>query len=328
MAFSDNIDNTINRYIRAFNERDYDTLMSLYAAGATLEDPVGSPLRSGRDNIRAFYESFRDQPSYLQRVGDLRIAESAAAFSFCACIGVGATLQIIEITDTFLFDNRGQIKEMRAFWGAPNIHGIDIAPGESRRDSGLNLAGHVALITGTQSAIGNACALELARLGARIVVAAEPGASGNDTLARIKAALAQGAMVTATGIDSQLDAALEPYGRVDIVVNVLAQTGGDAQAALQRQLDALQAGERGGTIVNIAADILPFSIPSESRAAIRVNHIVIGAAWADLVRGTTDPESISANNGCQLLIGSAASAVQWLASARAAAVNRQVITLS
>ena len=70
----------IRDYVRAFNARDFDALISIYAEDATLEDPVGTPIQRGRDAIRAFYEGYGAHPSFLQLTGDFRYAGDAVAF--------------------------------------------------------------------------------------------------------------------------------------------------------------------------------------------------------------------------------------------------------
>jgi len=117
----DVIEDIIRRYLEAFNNRDYDALISLYSQEATLEDPYGSPPIRGAAQIRAFYEQFKDGNSTLHLDGAIRAAERAAAFPFKVRMGNEAN-QVIEVIDSFVFDEAGKIKEMRAFWGAKNVH--------------------------------------------------------------------------------------------------------------------------------------------------------------------------------------------------------------
>jgi steroid delta-isomerase len=63
MALPHDIDRFIRDYVRAFNARDLDRVVSLYAENATLEDPVDSAVVYGKSAVRAFYEQYKDQPS-------------------------------------------------------------------------------------------------------------------------------------------------------------------------------------------------------------------------------------------------------------------------
>ena len=124
MALPDDIDSFILGYTRAFNDRDFESVESLYADDATLEDPVDSGLVRGRANIRAFYEQYRNQPSFLHYSGDRRVSVSSICFSFFAYIGEGADLAVVRITDSFRFDDAGKIVEMRAYWGEGDVGGV------------------------------------------------------------------------------------------------------------------------------------------------------------------------------------------------------------
>ena len=42
-------------YLQGLNEKDFVGILSLYADNATVEDPVGSKIVSGKDGVRKFY---------------------------------------------------------------------------------------------------------------------------------------------------------------------------------------------------------------------------------------------------------------------------------
>ena len=87
-----------------------------------------------------------------------------------------------------------------------------------------DLKGRVALVTGASQGIGRACALELARTGAVLVLAAR----NQDKLAEVKAEIGRmGGKATAVTLDVSNEASiktgakavLEQYGKVEILVN-------------------------------------------------------------------------------------------------------------
>jgi 3-oxoacyl-[acyl-carrier protein] reductase len=97
-------------------------------------------------------------------------------------------------------------------------------------DETCRLAGKVALVTGASRGIGRALALSLAGMGADVVVTSRsltsstPGVSLRDTAAAVEAtgrsALAVPAdLSVAGGVGAVADAAVERFGRVDILVN-------------------------------------------------------------------------------------------------------------
>ena len=270
----------IERYLNAFNARDFDTLVGLYAADATVEDPVGSAPHRGLKDIRAFYEQFRTQKSSLHRVGEVRAAGSAAAFSFIVVMGESANSQIVEVTDTFAFDAAGKIEEMRAFWGPGNVHDVNSMSRELRRCLPLPMAGRVALVTGGGSGMGQATAVEFARKGARVVVAGRREAACRETVQKVREIGGQCiAVPTDVTIETQVEglvaATLEEYGRLDFVSNtagwahepmflidtsleqyeaVLATNARAIFLCMKYQIRAMLESGRGGAIVNVTSD--------------------------------------------------------------------------
>lgn len=113
----------VEGYITHFNAADHNAIAMLYAEDATVEDPVGTPLKKGREDIRDFYEGAVKGGTQLELIGPIRLAEREAAFPFKAT--VGAANMVIEIIDTFKFNDAGEVTEMRAFWGPENITKTD-----------------------------------------------------------------------------------------------------------------------------------------------------------------------------------------------------------
>jgi acetoacetyl-CoA reductase len=87
-----------------------------------------------------------------------------------------------------------------------------------------NLQGRIALVTGASQGIGRAVALELARAGATVAVAARNEAKLAEVVAEIEAASGQAAafaldVASEESIKSGAKAALERFGKVEILVN-------------------------------------------------------------------------------------------------------------
>jgi len=87
-----------------------------------------------------------------------------------------------------------------------------------------NINGKVAIVTGGSSGIGRACAIEFAKAGAKVVVAARREAEGEETVSQIEAVGSQGIFVktdvTVTAeIENLVNKTLETYNRLDYACN-------------------------------------------------------------------------------------------------------------
>src|SRR5687768_3157626 len=88
----------------------------------------------------------------------------------------------------------------------------------------MSFRDRVAIVTGGSSGFGRATALQLAERGARVVVGDldEPG--GKETVAAIEAAGSEGLLVlgdiaSAEGAQALIDATVQSFGGVDVLVN-------------------------------------------------------------------------------------------------------------
>ena len=88
----------------------------------------------------------------------------------------------------------------------------------------MTLSGHVAMVTGASQGIGRACALELAKAGATVAVAARNQEKLDDVVRAIAAAGGQAAafaldVADEEQIKSVFKAAIAQFGKIDILVN-------------------------------------------------------------------------------------------------------------
>jgi steroid delta-isomerase len=116
-AKTEAIRNTVNRYIELIAGGSADDLAELYADDATVEDPVGGEVHIGRQAIHGFYSALNSLRRECELV-TLRVAGNEAAFQFRLTVTAGKHRMVIEPIDVMVFDGRGKITAMKAYWSA------------------------------------------------------------------------------------------------------------------------------------------------------------------------------------------------------------------
>ncbi len=107
----------VQKYVEAFDKKDINLIKEIYAENATVEDPVGTDVRTGIAAICEFYEQGFAGDAKLTLTGPVRAAGNAVAFPF----SVAAMGMVIDVIDVFEFDAQGKVVSMKAYWGAENV---------------------------------------------------------------------------------------------------------------------------------------------------------------------------------------------------------------
>lgn len=112
---------TVNSYLERVAKGQPDEIAELYAADATVEDPVGGEVHIGRQAIRGFYANALNGTCETE-VLTLRALGNEAAFLWRLTVNLGGAGRMrIEIISTMTFDDDGRIASMKAYWGPDNI---------------------------------------------------------------------------------------------------------------------------------------------------------------------------------------------------------------
>ena len=109
-------------YVDRTNAGDAEGLVALFAAGATIEDPVGSQIKHGEDIAAWFRDSvaFNAQITPVAPIRGSHSNEAALAFEVEFTPSGGDRLRIRSV-DVCTFDDEGRITSLRAFWGPDDI---------------------------------------------------------------------------------------------------------------------------------------------------------------------------------------------------------------
>lgn len=111
----------VEAYIAGFADGDPAAIAALFADDATIEDPVGTPMKRGKAEILEFYTGSMATGAKLELLGDPRCAADYIAFPFAVKLNWGGRRSSIEVIDTFRINDAGKITQMRAFWGPANM---------------------------------------------------------------------------------------------------------------------------------------------------------------------------------------------------------------
>jgi len=116
MIDGNHIQQVYDRYPAMVTKGDVEGIVALYAADATIEDPIGSELHRGTDAVRAFYQASAGTIT-MKRTGPTRVAGLEAAAPLVVLMGPeGPEQKALDIISTMIFDEEGKIASMRAYW--------------------------------------------------------------------------------------------------------------------------------------------------------------------------------------------------------------------
>jgi steroid Delta-isomerase len=111
---------TVKRYLDLVATGKADDIVTLYAADATIEDPVGTDLRRGQEAIHEFYAAFQDTKKETE-LAELRVGAGEAAFLWHLTLDAGDSRTRISPISAMTFDDDAKITSMRAFWSPSDV---------------------------------------------------------------------------------------------------------------------------------------------------------------------------------------------------------------
>jgi steroid delta-isomerase len=108
---------TIDRYVQLFTSGDREAWLGCFTPDATMEDPVGTPIKHGRDEIGSFYDQSRGSADTveLRLGGEPVVCGSQAAFVLDIIVTLGDAKMGMGAIDIMTFDDDARITSQRAF---------------------------------------------------------------------------------------------------------------------------------------------------------------------------------------------------------------------
>jgi steroid delta-isomerase len=110
----------MERYAELMCDSDADGIIELYAADATVEDPVGGQVIQGLEVIRGFYAATSPNLK-VEITGPICVAGKECAMPMLAELTINDQKSYIDVIDVMTFDDDGKITSMRAFWNPADM---------------------------------------------------------------------------------------------------------------------------------------------------------------------------------------------------------------
>lgn len=113
---TDKIDAVVDAYVEYLTSGTAEQIADLYAADATVEDPIGADVRDTREQLIEFYSIITGMEERTATLKWKKIAGDTAVFEFTLVTGTGGMRFEITPVDIMVFDDDGKIASMRAVW--------------------------------------------------------------------------------------------------------------------------------------------------------------------------------------------------------------------
>ncbi|MUL48826.1 steroid delta-isomerase [Mycobacterium sp. CBMA293] len=116
MASVEQIQNVVAQYMELLAAHQPDKIADLFAENATIEDPVGTEVKTGRQTFVDFFavlasmEEIRVEPLWT------KVAADTAVFAFKLRARSGTFGYEVNTMDVMVFDDDAKIVSLRAVW--------------------------------------------------------------------------------------------------------------------------------------------------------------------------------------------------------------------
>ncbi|MYR07645.1 steroid delta-isomerase [Gordonia sp. SID5947] len=113
---SEKINTAVDAYVELLNSGTAEQIADLYAADASVEDPIGADLRTTREELIEFYSVITGMDERTATLKWKRVAGDTAVFEFTLVTGTSGMKFEITPIDIMVFNAEGKVSSMRAVW--------------------------------------------------------------------------------------------------------------------------------------------------------------------------------------------------------------------
>ncbi|GED96132.1 nuclear transport factor 2 family protein [Gordonia crocea] len=110
------INAAVDTYIDLLTNGTPEQIADLYAETFSVEDPIGAPLRTTRDELVEFYGLICNLDEHKATLKWKKVAGNTAVFEFHLFTKAGDAGFEIQPVDVMVFDENGKVSSMRAVW--------------------------------------------------------------------------------------------------------------------------------------------------------------------------------------------------------------------
>ncbi|MEU4143000.1 nuclear transport factor 2 family protein [Streptomyces parvulus] len=112
-------------YLDALNRADVEAITSLFADGATIEDPVGTGVHPAAEGLARLVGALPTGSTFTLDTPIRTSHANGAAMAFTVRTAVEGVPVEIHSIDVMQFDEAGLITQMRAYYGPSNLRSGD-----------------------------------------------------------------------------------------------------------------------------------------------------------------------------------------------------------
>jgi len=115
----------LQAYVDGLNDRDADAVLALFAPDAEIEDPVGTPVKRGKD-VEAWFRGAVQTEPRLEIVAPIRGSHGhSAAMAFTVTTTRKNGRFTTNSVDVATFDDDGKIVRFEGYWGPDDRRKVD-----------------------------------------------------------------------------------------------------------------------------------------------------------------------------------------------------------